>query len=148
MILKQSYTKHLLLFFTLLAFNNFSLAQTVIEEKQENDTNKIFTKVDVEAAFEGGAEAWKRFLRKNLKAGELIDNGAKPGMYKVIVRFIVSKDGSISDVHCTEDPGFGSCEESIRVIKKTPNWVPALINGNKVNAYHSQVFTYAVEKPF
>ena len=140
--------KQLVLIFTFLACISISFGQTIIEAKNDNDTNKVFTKVDVEAGFPGGDSAWRNYLRKTLNASVLVDNGAKAGKYKVIVRFIVSKDGSISDIHCIDDPGFGSCEESIRVIKKTRNWIPALVNGNKVNAYRSQPFTYVVEKPF
>ena len=140
--------KQFLLCFTCFAYSTIGLAQiTVTEIKKENDPDQIYTKVDVEAGFPGGDSAWRIFLRKNLNAGKLIDNDAKQGKYKVIVRFIVSKDGSIIDLHCIEDPGFGSCEESIRVMKKTPNWVPAMLNGNKVNTYRSQVFTFVVEKP-
>lgn len=140
--------KQLVFIFTFLASTSTIFAQTVIEVKKDNDPNRIFSKVDVEAGFPGGDSAWRIFLRKNLNASVLVENGAKPGTYKVLVRFIVSKDGSISDIYCMDDPGYGSCEEAIRVIKKTRNWIPALVNGNKVNAYRSQPFTYVVEKPF
>jgi len=140
--------KQLVFIFTFLACTSNSFAQTVVEAKKDNDPNRIFSKVDIEAGFPGGDSAWRIFLRKNLNPSVLADNGAKPGTYKVIVRFIVSKDGSISDIYCVDDPGYGSCEEAIRVIKKTRNWIPALVNGNKVNAYRSQPFTYVVEKPF
>jgi len=140
--------KQLVFIFTFLVCTSNGFAQTVIEVKKDNDPNRIYSKVDVEAGFPGGDSAWRIFLRKNLNPSVLVDNGAKPGTYKVIVRFIVSKDGSISDIYCVDDPGYGSCEEAIRVIKKTRNWIPALVNGNKVNAYRSQPFTYVVEKPF
>ncbi len=141
--------KRVILFFTLLVSSNLVLAQiTVTEIKDNNDANKIYTKVNVEAGFPGGDSAWRIFLRKNLKPQVTVDHGAKAGTYKVIVRFIVSKDGSLSDIFCLEDPGFGTCEEAIRVIKKTKIWIPALVNGNKVNAYRNQPFTFVVEKEF
>ena len=141
--------KRFILFFTFLASSSFVLAQiTVTEIKKENDPNKIYSKVDVETAFPGGDSAWRIFLRKNLKPQVPVENGAKAGTYKVNVRFIVSKDGSLSDIYCIEDPGFGTCEEAIRVIKKTKIWIPALVNKNKVNAYRTQSFTFIVEKEF
>ena len=118
----------------------------VVEVKVEDDENKVFTKVEVEAAFPGGEEAWRNYLKKTLNASTPVDNGASGGKYTVIVKFIVSKDGSLSDVKCENDPGFGMCEEAVRVIKKTRNWTPAIQNGRNVNAYRRQPITFLVEE--
>jgi protein TonB len=74
-----------------------------------------------------------------------VDNGAQPGTYQVVVRFIVSKDGSISDVVAETKHGYGMEEEAIRVIKKGPNWTPAQQNGRFVNAYRRQPITFQVQ---
>ena len=74
-----------------------------------------------------------------------VDNGASAGKYTVIVKFIVNVDGSIRDVKCENDPGFGICDEAIRVIKKASKWEPAIQNGKKVNAYHKQPITFVIE---
>jgi protein TonB len=37
------------------------------------------------------------------------------------------------------------CEEAMRVIKKTKNWIPAIQNGRNVNAYRRQPITFVVE---
>ena len=88
----------------------------VVEVKVADDENKIFTKVEVEAAFPGGEEAWRNYLKKTLNSNTPVDNGASGGKYTVIVKFVVSKDGSLSDVKCENDPGFGMCDEAVRVI--------------------------------
>jgi len=118
----------------------------VVEVKKDDDENKIFTKVEVEAAFPGGEEAWRNYLRKTLNNNTPVDYGAPGGKYTVVVKFIVSKDGSLSDINCENDPGFGMCEEAIRVIKKTKNWTPAIQNGRNVNAYRRQPITWLVEE--
>lgn len=118
----------------------------VVEVKKEDDENKIFTKVEVEAAFPGGEAAWRNYLSKNLDTNTPIDNGAPGGKYTVTVKFVVSRDGSLSDVTCENDPGFGMCQEAIRVIKKTKNWTPAIQNGRNVNAYRRQPITWVVEE--
>ena len=117
----------------------------VVEVKKDDDENRIFTKVEVEAGFPGGEEAWRNYLRKTLNANTPVDNGADPGKFTVIVKFVVSKDGSLSDVKCENDPGFGMCDEAVRVIKKTKNWTPAIQNGRNVNAYRRQPITFLVE---
>jgi protein TonB len=106
-----------------------------------NDENKIFVKVEKEAAFDGD---WNGFLKRNLDPDTPANNDAPEGTYTVIVKFVVSKDGSLSDIMCETDPGFGICKEAIRVIKKTKNWIPAVQNGNSVNAYRRQPITFVV----
>ncbi|MGC4102282.1 energy transducer TonB [Ferruginibacter sp.] len=113
--------------------------------KVEDDEGKIFTKVEVEAEFPGGPGAWNAFLKKNLNGDVPTDNGAAEGTYTVVVKFVVSRDGSLSDITCESDPGFGICEEAKRVIKKTKNWTPAIQNGRNVNAYRRQPITFLVQ---
>ncbi len=116
----------------------------VVELPKADDENKVFNKVEVEASFPGGDAGWMRYLRNNLDAQVPIDNEAPEGTYTVIVRFIVSKDGSISDVVAENKVGYGMEAEAVKAIKKGPNWKPALQNGRNVNAYRRQPITYVV----
>ena len=118
----------------------------VVEAPKSDDEDKIFTKVENEAAFPGGEAAWRRFLEKNLNASTPVDNGAPEGSYQVIVRFIVSKDGSISDVQAESKHGYGMEDEAVKIIKKGPKWTPALQNGRNVNAYRRQPITFVVQE--
>ncbi len=118
----------------------------VVEAPKSNDEDKIFTKVENEAAFPGGEAAWRRYLEKNLNASTPVDNGAPEGTYQVIVRFIVSKDGSISDVQAESKHGYGMEDEAVKIIKKGPKWTPALQNGRNVNAYRRQPITFVVQE--
>ncbi len=114
--------------------------------KVDDDEGKIFTKVEVEAGFPGGDRAWRSYLEKNLNTEVPGENGAPEGNLTVIVKFVVSKDGSLSDISCESDPGYGICQEAIRVIKRTKNWTPAIQNGRNVNAYRRQPITFQVEE--
>jgi len=116
-----------------------------IIEVQKEDENKIFEKVEVEASFPGAEGAWKKFLERNLNPSTPVDNGAPEGTYTVYVQFVVSKDGSISDVKALTNHGYGMEQEAIRVIKKGPAWNPAVQNGRKVNAYRKQPITFQVQ---
>jgi len=118
----------------------------VIEEKKDEDENKIFEKVEIEASFPGGERAWANYLRKNLDAETPINNGAPAGTYTVMVQFIVDKQGAISDVRALTKHGFGMEDEAVKVIKKGPAWEPAIQNGRKVNAYRRQPITFIVEE--
>src|SRR6266404_6240401 len=118
----------------------------VIEEKKEDDENKIFEKVEVEAAFPGGESAWRKFLERNLRADVATENGAPAGSYTVWVQFVVDKEGNVSDVKALTTHGYGMEDEAVRVIKKGPQWKPAIQNGRNVKAYRKQPITFQIEE--
>ena len=134
--------------------NKTAIVQAPVEDKgsqiteapKSDDEDKIFTKVENEAAFPGGETAWRRYLEKNLNPSTPVENGAPEGTYKVIVRFIVSKDGSISDVQAETKHGYGMEDEAVKIIKRGPKWTPALQNGRNVNAYRRQPITFLVQE--
>ena len=118
----------------------------IIELPKVDNDNTVFVKVENEAEFPGGYQAWVRYLKQNLNPNAPTDNGAPNGTYQVIIKFIVSKDGSISDVHGETKFGYGMEEEAIKIIKRGPKWTPALQNGQNVNAYRRQPITFIVEE--
>ena len=107
------------------------VSSQVIETPKGDEGDKIFTSVEREAEFPGGNAAWEGYVQKNLDGFNPADNGAAPGKYQVMVRFVVSKDGCISDVQAETNFGYGMEEQAIKCIKKGPNWKPALQNGTK-----------------
>jgi len=118
--------------------------KAVVEEKKEEDENKVFEKVEVEASFKGGEREWTKYLIRNLDANVPVENGANEGTYTVTVQFIVDKEGKISDVKALTSHGNGMEEEAMRVIKKGPDWIPAIQNGRQVKAYRKQPITFVV----
>lgn len=118
----------------------------VIEEKKDDDENKIFEKVEVEAAFPGGDAAWRKFLERNLRGDVASEAGAPAGSYTVWVQFVVDKEGNVSDVKALTSHGFGMEDEAVRVIKKGPQWKPAIQNGRNVKAYRKQPITFQIEE--
>ena len=114
--------------------------------KQEEDYDKVFTVVQIPAEFPGGIPAWSKYLERNLNRDLPVENGAPPGKYTVIVSFIVDKNGGISEVKAENDPGFGTKDEAVRVIKRGPNWKPAVQNGRQVIYRHKQSITFMVSE--
>lgn len=111
---------------------------------QPNDP--IFTKVEVEAAFPGGSDAWKMYLMKHVKGSTPVDEGWKAGVYQVIVQFIVYSDGTVGDVKTLNYAGSKTAAHCIDIIKNGPKWRPALQDGKKVAAYRKQPITFVVEE--
>jgi len=124
---------------------------TVVSEapkKKEEDWEVTFKKVEIEAKFPGGPEAWKKFLERNLNADVAANEGAPVGNYKVKVQFIVDKSGAISNVEAVEVPKEcpGCGPEAVAVIKKAGTWQPAFQNGRNVNYQAIQYITFRVEE--
>jgi protein TonB len=113
--------------------------------KKADDDNdgRPWTKVEIDASFPGGPAAWLRFLNKNLRSpDEAINNGISG---KVVVQFIVDKDGNVSDVVAISGPEQGGLrEEAVRVIKKSGKWTPAIQNGRYVKAYRVQPVIFQI----
>ena len=116
------------------------------KEQQTRSDNKIFTKAEVAPQFTGGEEAWKNFLRANLKPNTPIDEGWSGGKFTIIVKFIVHTDGTVSDVSTENYKGSKTALHCIDVIKNAPKWQPAVQNGRKVNAYKIQPITFLIEE--
>ncbi|RZM01980.1 MAG: hypothetical protein EOO88_57455 [Pedobacter sp.] len=134
--------KKLAVFLLFLFIVHLGFAQNTITDDMGN---VVFSKVEIEASFPDGADGWRKYLVKNLKADVPIKNDAPLGEYQVIVRFIVSRDGSISDVVSETNYGYGMEEEVVRIIKKGPFWTPAMQAGKAVNAYRRQPVTFVVQ---
>jgi len=113
---------------------------------KNNYEDKVFTKVDNEAQFPGGNAAWVRYVQKKIDSFNPANNGAAPGKYQVIVRFIVGQDGGVSHVTAETNYGHGMEEVSKGIIQNGPNWKPALQNGRNVKAYRRQTITFVVDE--
>ena len=116
------------------------------------DKNIIFSKVEVEATFPGGDAGWRKYLIQNLDVDKVskkikIPRGEKEFKETIIVKFIVSRDGSISNVKAENADANPYCiAEAERVIQISPKWISAQQNGRKVNAYRRQPITFLFER--
>ncbi len=129
----------------------------VVEAPKEDDYDKVFQKVEIDAEFPGGTAGWTRYVTREIERNidELQDDG-KSGT--VVVLFIVDKEGSVSEVRalaCSE-AGVANClgpnsklaDIAVAAIKKGPKWKPAVQNGRQVKAYRRQPVTFQLaEQP-
>ena len=112
-----------LMMFVLLFSFMTSTAQT-----KKNDM--LFSVVEVMPQFPGGQIAMLQYLMKNIKYPE---QAVKEGIQgRVTVRFIVEKDGSISDVKPVLSVHPLLNKEAVRVVKSMPKWTPGKQNGKPV----------------
>ena len=80
--------------------------------------------------FPGGLDALMGYLSKNIEYPPLARENNIQG--RLVLSFIIEKDGSISHIEVLRSLGWGCDEEAIRVIQSMPRWTPGKNNGNPV----------------
>lgn len=110
--------KKLLALSLLFAFSFASIAQT-----DSFDDYVTILKVQQKAEYPGGNAALSEFLKNNV---HYPDSAYAAGIQgKVIVEFIIQKDGSVTDVHVVRSVEPSLDAEAVRVVSLTKNWIPA-----------------------
>lgn len=115
------------------------------EEQNESESNKIFNgdDVDQQPSFPGGTNALNTFILSNLKYPVWAQEKGIQG--RVVVKFIVEKDGSISNVEVDQSVSPSLDNEAMRVVKAMPKWIPGQINGKAVKVECSHPFVFRLQ---
>ena len=105
----------------------------VVEPEPEPD--EVFMVVEDQPEFPGGTAALLEYLRKNIKYPAICRENNIQG--KVIVTFVVNKDGSIVDIEVAKSVNPSLDKEAIRVISQMPKWKPGSQRGKPVRVKYS-----------
>ena len=100
----------------------------VVEEEPEEQT--IFEVVENMPDFPGGQAALMQYLAKNIKYPTIAQENGTQG--RVIVQFVVNKDGSIVDAKVVRSVDPYLDKEALRVINTMPKWKPGMQRGKPV----------------
>ena len=97
---------------------------------QTKKNDMVFDVVEVMPQYPGGQIAMMKYIMENMKYPK---QAMKEGIQgRVAVRFIVEKDGSISDVKPILSVHPLLNKEAVRVVKSMPKWTPGKQNGKPV----------------
>lgn len=110
--------------------------------KQVSNSDKVHIAVSKPAKYPGGMEEFNRDFISNFKLPEIDGNSAR-----VILQFIVEKNGSLHDVKVVRDPGFGIGEAAIEALSKTKQWIPAEDHDQIVRSQFTLPITIAATPP-
>ena len=97
--------------------------------------DKPFSVADIMPGFPGGEAALYRFLSEKLRYPPLAARNSIEG--KVHVRFVIEKDGTVTNASVMKGIGYGCDEEAVRVVNEMPKWIPGEINGVRVPVFSS-----------
>lgn len=139
---------------TIGAFNvvgNDEVGGEVLKAKEEiaqpeppkEEENKVFDVVEENPSFPGGQAALMQWLNENIKYPVIAAENGIQG--RVIVQFVVSKTGSISDVRVVRGVDPSLDKEAVRVVSNMPNWTPGRQNGTTVNVRFTLPVTFRLQ---
>ncbi len=102
----------------------------VEDEPEEEEADQIFTIVENQPEPDGGMQAFYKYVGENMKYPPQARRMGIEG--KVFVKFVVGKDGSLTDVQILKSLGYGCDEEALRIIKTAKKWKPGKQRGKPV----------------
>ena len=110
---------------------------------EEGDEGEIFEVVEQNPSFPGGDQALMDWLRKNLKYPQSAQDNNIQG--RVLVQFVVNKDGSIVDpkIIRAADPALD--KEAMRVVQAMPKWIPGKQRGKNVRVRFTLPVTFRLQ---
>jgi len=108
------------------------------------ETDEVEVFVEIMPSFPGGQEALMEFLRKYLKYPPIPEENGVQG--RVIIQFIVDKDGSITDPVVAKgiDPYLD--KEAMRVVKLMPAWTPGIQQGRAVRVKYTLPIVFKINR--
>lgn len=119
--------------------------EEVIQEKPKEEKKKeeVFVHVEQMPKFPGGDAELYKFIGNNLQYPAMaIENNVQG---KVIVQFVVTKDGSIGNVKVVRSVDRDLDNEAVRVCKKLPKFIPGKQNGQAVNVWYTLPVTFKLQ---
>jgi len=119
------------------------LDSAICEDETEGEA-EIFQVTEEDPMFPGGQEALDKFIEENLQYPRLAAENNIGG--KVLVRFVVEPDGSVTLPRLLRDIGGGCGAEAVRVVKMMPKWTPGKNGGKAVRTFYNLPIYFDKEK--
>ena len=91
---------------------------------------QVFDMVEQMPTFPGGQQELMAYLGKNIKYPTIAQENGTQG--RVIIQFVVERDGTITDVHVARGVDPYLDKEAVRVVQSMPKWIPGKQNGKAV----------------
>ena len=94
---------------------------------ERKDTINVYDCVEQMPFFPGGSQKLKEFIEENLRYPKELEETCVQG--RVIVRFIVERNGKLSNVKVVKSVHPVLDKEALRIVKLMPRWIPGRQNG-------------------
>lgn len=101
----------------------------------DDKDDKVYTACDVSPKFPGGEVQLMTFLTKNIRYPETSLANKESGL--VLVKFIIEKDGSVSNATVVKSVSPALDAEALRVVGQLPKWTPGFSKGKAVRVEYN-----------
>jgi len=108
-----------------------------------DDNGKIYSQVEKQPMFPGGLEAFSKYLSTNIRYPAEDKNNGIEG--KVIVTFVIEKDGTLSDIKAVRGPSETLKSEAVRVLTRSPKWQPGYQNNQPVRVSYAVPIAFTAQ---
>ena len=99
----------------------------------KKDTTLLdFNKITDQPTYIGGIQAFYNYIGKNFRIPDVEKLEGK-----ILVSFIIEKDGSLNEIKVLRDIGYGTGQEAIRVLTDSPKWNPGTKEGKPVRVLYT-----------
>jgi len=119
-----------------------SIVTVEAAEPEDVTEDKPFLMVEQMPSFPGGNDELMKYIRENLRYPD--SDACVEG--RVIVRFVVDKNGDIQNPVILRSLEHLFDKEAIRVIKESPRWTPGMQNGKAVPVYYTLPIAFKLTK--
>ena len=116
-----------------------------VEETEKPQEEVIFQVVEEMPQFLGGLGEAMKFLAKNIKYPVEAQQAKIEG--RVIVRFVVGRDGSVSNVEVVRGVSPELDAEAVRVVSLMPKWIPGKQRGKAVAVKYTMPIMFRLQTP-
>ena len=111
--------------------------------KEDDEDNKVFDMVEVQPSFPGGTSEMMSWISSHLKYPAIAAENGIEG--KVIVQFVVGKNGAIRDANIVRALNPSCDKEALRVVNAMPRWLPGKQNGKEVSVKFTLPITFKLQ---
>lgn len=122
--------------------DSVAAAAAVGNDMEVGVTDSVYTVVEVDPEFPGGYEGLYKYLAESIVYPEQAKKEGIKG--RVIVRFVVEKDGTVSHAEVLRGIGGGCDEEVLRIVNAMPKWKPGRVKGEAVRVQYQLPVTFSL----
>jgi TonB family protein len=104
--------------------------------------NQVFTVLETQPTFPGGIQNFLKYIGNNVKYPDEDWKNNLQG--KVVVQFVIEKNGSLTNIKAISSPSSTMSEEAIRVVSSSPKWIPGMQGGGFVRSQFTVPITFTL----
>ncbi len=123
----------------------FTSAESPSETTAPAKDKTVYVQVEDQADFPGGMQAMMQYIMNNIRYPESAMKNDIQG--RVIVKFVVNEDGSVSDAEVLKGVDEELDNEALRVVNSMPKWTPGKVGGKAVASYFTLPVNFRLQNP-